>query len=224
MSEDKSENGETKEKAEDELSVTLAEAVRPPEKTDIENAVASKLVLAILSSDRLQMITSILECYKLLPPETAEELFAEEERDEFDRLYEVAISFLQMYEESSGNPYDPARWVCIPWGFSWMVADRYLYWVTREWDLPFSDWQEFKEYLSKLDSEKRKAEYLRALCQALYKCSMSLAKQVLSEFIVYAMPIASKIMRNIFAGGIVSASTWNETLLLMRGGGKTRQQ
>jgi len=222
VSEDKEEVGGEEEKAEgDELELTLAEAVRPPQKGELEQLIASELALAVFSTDPLQKIRHVLEAYKLLPIETRKDLFAEKERDEFSRLYEVCISFLQMYEEPSGNPYDPTRWVCVPFSFSWMVADRYLYWCSREWDLPFSDWPKIKQHLAKLDPEQRKAEYHKALCQAMYKCSMSLARQVQTEFIVYAMPVISKIMRDIFTS-VVSSETWNETLLLMRGG-KARQ-
>lgn len=85
------------------FSLIAAQALRP-KRGELEQLISSELALAVFSNNPLQKIRHVFEAYKLLPPEKRDELFSEEERDEFERLYEVCISFINTVPTGNGVP------------------------------------------------------------------------------------------------------------------------
>lgn len=208
----------------DELSLTFAEAVRPPQKGELEQLISSELALAVFSTDPLQKIRHVLEAYNLLHPEQRRELFTEQERDEYGRLYEVCISLINTVELPSPNG---GRLASVAWSFTVQDAPLYLNWIKRVWTFNIQGFGELLKRLNSGDEEvKRQAwiEYLQFIFDyTACACNLSFIQQLKSEFIVYCMPKISRIMRVIFTS-VVSAETWSETLLLMRGGARRQVQ
>lgn len=200
------------------LNVTLGEAVRAPAKSEFEQLIASKLALAIMASDRLQTIAHVLEACSLLPPETVQQLFTCEERENFDRLYKVCISLLNTVELPASIPYVTGRYAVVAWCFTCEDAPYYLSWLSRVWRFP--DVEQLIERLMSGDNEAWH-DYLRALFYftSSENCPLSLIKQIQSEFIIYCKPIVDDIMRKIFSK-VISRETWQQTLTLMRGSRK----
>ncbi|MDH7564789.1 MAG: hypothetical protein ACQXXG_09515 [Candidatus Bathyarchaeia archaeon] len=210
---------------EDELDVTVAEAVRPKQRGELEDLIATELAIAVLSTDRIQKIRHVYEAYRALPPQTRENLFNEEERDEFKRLARVCSAFLNLVELPPPTPYNTGRFACVPWGFPIREAPVYLYWVRRVWLSSEEDrerWQQFRERMNAQDEKQRKKawdEYYVMLAEFLRSgfAPLAVVKEVETEYVDYALPKFIRLMRVIYQN-IISPETWSETLMLLRGG------
>jgi len=199
----------------DELTLTVASALRAPMRGDLERLIASELAMAVLSLNPLQKIRHILEAYLLLSEKTQEQLFTEAERLESKRLYEVCISLLNVFEVPTPADY-MGRYGVVPWSFLPENAHEYFYWLRRLFIFKLKD-EELEPLLEQIKAGSREAwrKYCSLLAQHLANLApLKLIKSLESEFIVYATPVAANVMRKIF--GLISERAWSETLSALK--------
>lgn len=139
---------EDKKEEDDELQITLAQAVRPPKPSELQQILATELAIAIFSANPLQKIRHIFEAYFLLPQKEREELFPDkDQRTKIRMLYELCISF-QNVVEVPGPPGWTGRYATMGITFPFNKASEYMpLMTTRSVDLShvYSDWNEFLE-------------------------------------------------------------------------------
>lgn len=211
---------ETADENRSKLQLTIAEAVRPPQRGDLEQLVASELALAVMSANPLQKIRHCLEAYMLLPEDVRKQISETLEMDEWipGALYHCCISFLNIVEMPQKPTYIE-RFISIPWSFPLDESSDYLFWISRVW---LVDEQLVEELRNTEDKEKRRElwnQYLKALYKYLSSgiSSEIIVKHIQNEFIVFAQPIISRIMRAIFTY-YVTKQTWQDAFSLVRGG------
>jgi hypothetical protein len=207
----------------EEMSRTLAAAIRAPQRGELEEILASNLAAALFSPP-LEKIRMILEAFMLLPSEEQEALFDEDARQTIYELYQVAVSLSNVVEVPPG-PYRAGRYAAIPWSFSCDQAWQYLrHFVTSIWEFfPHSEaWQQFfARVKSRPEGEEGTMiwyQYLNYL--AWYLCSgealLHVVEEVKNQFITRAMPSALNLMRVIFTH-YISQETWLEALSIIGG-------
>jgi hypothetical protein len=198
-----------------ELEETLSQALRPA-KSDFEQLLASNLAAAIFSPP-LQKIRMILEAWLLLPEEERINLIPNKgERKNIEMLYEIAISFENVFEIK--KPYNYERLGIVPWSFS--SDDAFLYlrlFIKRYWRITIFSPKDFEKMN---DEEKETAWYLylnklAAFLNSGY-ASLNLIKMIENEFITTIMPKALELLRLIHTK-FISEETWEHTLSIMSG-------
>lgn len=203
---------ESEKEKEDELKTTIIEAIRPARKGELENLLASNLAAAIFSPP-MQKIRLILEAFLLIPDEEKINLVKPEEIFEFEKLYEVCISFINHLKFVR---YDN-EFVLVPWSFPLEKANEYLklflrrvfYCNWKDWD-----WNEFDKEMKEKPQETFDL-YLKALAEYLSSgfAPFSLFKFIENEFIINVMPKALELLRSIFEK-YITIETWENTLAL----------
>ena len=158
---DEEEDLMNEETGDEALAETLLEAVRGPQRGELEQLLASELAEAVFSTDPLQKIRHVLEAYQLLPEYAKKQVLPDDdEREKIKLIYELTISFLHMREVSPPTPLHWGRYAVIPWSFPTSIAHYYLYlFVKRIWDLGdyYRDWDVFtyeRNEIMKIKDEK----------------------------------------------------------------------
>jgi hypothetical protein len=225
------ENGEEAKSEEDTvLEETLIAAIRAPQRGDLEQILASNLAAAVFAQP-LDKIRMILEAFMLLPEEEQQAVAADEEEIQYiKRLYEVAVSLLNVVELEPPSPYIRGRFASVPWSFPTTVADCYLrLFINRIWW--FAEGEEWQEFFRKVKSADLNTEegqavwnrYLRELARWLASgyAALSMVEQVKNEFIIRVMPYASQLLREIFKR-YISKETWETMLSVVSGKAKPK--
>lgn len=210
----------------EEMSRTLAAAIRAPQRGELEEILASNLAAALFSPP-LDKIRMILEAFMLLPSEEQEALFDEDTRQTIHELYQAAVSLSNVVEVPTG-PYRVGRFAVVPWSFGWDEGWRYLrHFIRSIWEF-FPHIEEWQRFFARVKSRPEGEEgtkiwhqYLNYL--ALYLCSgealLHVVEEVKNQFITRVMPSALNLMRVIFTH-YISQETWMETLSII--GGRSR--
>jgi hypothetical protein len=204
-----------KKKEEEELELTLSQALRPAQASQFEQLLASNLATAIFSPP-LEKIRMIFEAWQLLPDKEKEKIVPEqEEREKIKRLYEVCISFVNLYVHKPPIVYDSVLLFdeagVVPWSFPISEAPKYLeLFINKCYDIG-------KPIPKEFDEETLKA-YFVDLAKFLNDgmCSMKIIRMIISEYITVVMPKALELLR-IIHEKYISPEVWERTLMIMSG-------
>jgi hypothetical protein len=204
--------------AEEELDETLAQALRPPQRGDLEQILASNLAAAVFARP-IDKIRMIFEAFLLLPGKEQAAIATDEGRQCIKELYEVAVSLSSLVEEPA-PPYLYGRFASVPWSFPNDQGWRYLRrFMTRVIDLSFylgpEAWSSLRARMEKND-ESAWDTYLNTLTIYLGSglAPLTVAKMVEAEYCICVMPFASALFRKIFTR-FISKETWEKTLTII---------
>jgi hypothetical protein len=202
-----------KKKEEEKLEETLTRALRPAPASQFEQLLASNLATAIFS-EPLQKIRLILEGWGLLNEEEKKEIIPDpEERENIKKLYEICISFLNLYVHKPPIVSDSALFfsegATIPWTFYIQEAPKYLglfinkyYDIGKKFDFNNFDWDNYFIELAKFLNEGM--------------ASIKIIRMIISEYITVVMPKALELLR-IIHEKYISPEVWEKTLLIVSG-------
>jgi hypothetical protein len=202
-----------KRKEEEKLEETLSKALRPAPATQFEQLLASNLATAIFS-EPLQKIRMIFEAWELLNEEEKKEIIPdEEERENIKRLYEICISFLNLYIHKPPIVFDSQLLFneagVVPWSFYIQEAPKYLglfinkyYDIGKNFNFDNFDWDNYFIELAKFLNEGM--------------ASIKIIRMIISEYITVVMPKALELLR-IIHEKYISPEVWEKTLLIVSG-------
>ena len=204
---------EEKLEEDEELELTISQALRPEQPSQFEQLLASNLASAIFS-EPLQKIRLIFEAWELLNDEEKMEIIPDpEERKNIERLYEIAISFINLYIHKPPIVFDAQllfdEAATVPWTFHIQEAPKYLglfinkyYDIGKKFDFNNFDWDAYYIELAKFLNEGM--------------ASIKIIRMIISEYITVVMPIALKLLRMIHER-FISPEVWERTLLIVSG-------
>jgi len=202
-----------KKEEDEELELTISQALRPEQPSQFEQLLASNLASSIFAQP-LEKIRLIFEAWQLLPEEEKEKLIpGKEEREKIRMLYEVCISFMNLYVHHPPIVFDAHLLFdeagVVPWTFHIKEAPKYLglfinkyYDIGKKFDFNNFDWDNYYIELAKFLNEGM--------------ASIKIIKMIISEYITVVMPIALNLLRMIHEK-YISPEVWERTLMIMSG-------
>ncbi len=228
------------------MSQLESDSSRPSKFDSVTMNISTELAIAQFAADSLQKIRHICEAFLFLSRENQKTIMAEEkDRDELKKIYDLVLSFLETYEQAM-IPDTYQRRFSIPWRFAKprsheyfrIFNDQFMYSEDNEDPKTHYRYEKYGRLIEESVKEAEKTAknyelYYRGLTEGdqkywkiyhefLYQVTRNgeapgECKEMKIRFVSHVMPRILDLSRKILMT-FISGETWEETLILMRGG------